>query len=90
MRTVSQRNSNDARVAHLLFDGTVHALEYPHNPAALDHFADKPESPPFGSIHIFLLRPDGEEVLEEPLRDKEQTEVVLLRDLWALRFDILE
>ena len=77
-------------MAHLLFDGAIHALENPHNPATLDHFADEPESPRFGCTHTFLLHPDGKEVLEEPLRDEEQTEVVLLCDLWALRFDILE
>ncbi len=75
---------------HLLFDSAVHALEHPHNPAALDNFADEPESPRFGRTHTFLLRPNGEEVLEEPLCDKKQTEIVLLCDLWALRPDILE
>jgi hypothetical protein len=77
-------------VAYLLFNSAIHALENPHNPATLDHFADEPKCPWLGRTHTFLLRPDGEEILEEPLRDKEQTEVVLLCDLWALRFDILK
>lgn len=56
--------------SHLLFDGTIHALEHPHNPAALNNFADEPEGPGFGRARGFLLRPDGEEVFQEPLCDE--------------------
>ena len=76
--------------SHLLLDGAIHALEHPHNPATLDDFADESKSPRFGRTRAFLLRPDGEEVFQEPLCDEKQTEVILLCDLWALRFDILE
>lgn len=75
---------------HLLFDGAIHALEHPHNPATLDNFANESESPRFGRTGAFLLRPDGEEVLQEPLCDEKQTEIILLCNLRALRFDILE
>jgi hypothetical protein len=75
---------------HLLFDSAVHALEHPDNPAPFDDFADESKRPRFGRTHTLLLRPYGEEVLEEPFRDKEQAKVVLLCDFWALRFDILE
>jgi hypothetical protein len=61
-----------ASPSHLLFDRAVHALEHPYDPASLDHFADEPECPRFGRrIHILLLRPYGEEVLEKPLCDEE-------------------
>lgn len=76
--------------SHLLFDSAIHALEHPHNPATLDNFADEPKSPRFGRTRAFLLRPDGEEVFQEPLCDEKQTEIILLCNLRALRFDILE
>lgn len=76
--------------SHLLFDGAIHALEDPHNPATLDDFADEPKRPRFGRTRAFLLRPDGKEVFQEPLCDEKQTEIILLCNLWALRFDILE
>ena len=76
--------------SHFLFDGTIHALEDPHNPATLDNFADEPKSPRFGRTRAFLLCPDSKEVFQEPLGDEKQTEIILLCNLWALRFDILE
>ena len=78
--------------AYLVFDGAVHALEHPDDPAALDDLTDEPKCPRLGRgcIHCLLLRAHGEEVLEEPLCDKEQTQVVLLGNLWALRLDVLE
>lgn len=75
---------------HLLFDSAIHALEHPDNPASFDDFADEPECPRLGPTHTLLLHRYGEEVLEEPFRDEEQAEVVLLCDFWALRFDVLE
>ena len=81
-----------ARVAYLFFDGTVHALEHPYDPAALDDLANEPKCPWFrrGCTHFFLLRANGEKVLEEPLCDEEQAEMILLSYLWALRLDVLE
>ena len=78
---------------YLFFDGTVHALEHPYDPAALDDLSDEAKCPRLGRCwctHLFLLRANGEEVLEEPLCDEKQTEMILLGDFRALRLDIFE
>lgn len=79
-------------MAYLFFDRAVHALEHPHDPAALDDLADESKCPRLGRgyIHFFLLHTHGEEVLEKPFCDEQQPEVILLCDLWALRLDVLE
>jgi len=91
---VNQRNDAGSRhrveLPHLFFDSAIHALKHPHNPAAFDDLPDEAECPLVRSTHALLLRLDGEEVLEEPFCDKQETEVVLLCDFWALGLDILE
>ena len=79
-------------MTYLFFDGAVHALEHPHDPAALDDLADEPKCPWLGRgcTHVFLLRANGEKVLEKPLCDEEQAEMILLSDFWALRLDVFE
>ena len=89
---MNERNdaSGTQATPHLFFYSAVHALEHPNNPASLDDFTDEPERPWIGRTHALFLRSCGEEILEEPLCDKEQTKVVFLCDFWALRFDVLE
>jgi hypothetical protein len=84
--------SFNTAVAYLFLDGAIHALQHPYDPPTLDDLANEAKCPRLrrGCTHFFLLRANGEKVLEEPLCDKEQAEMIFLCDLWALRLNVLE
>lgn len=76
-------------VMHLLVNGFPHAFEDPDNPPTLGNFGDYTEREIEGLVPV-LPAPRAAEELEEPFREAEQPEVVLLRNLCALRLYVLE